>query len=311
MKILVTGGSGFIGSHLTEALVKEGHEVTITSTGSEPKISGVKKVLYPSLEGIDWKEVYGLDAVFHQMANNDTRCQDESEMFRANVYGPIKLFVHASQGGCKKFIYASSTAVYGSEPAPYVEGVTQVKPLNVYGHSKAKFDEFAIQFAKDEQVQVTGFRYCNVYGPGEQNKGKRMSMIGQLARQMTKFKRPTLFAYGEQRRDWIYVKDVVKANLLALNRTVGEAGEIYNLGSGVASTFNQIVEVINDWMHANMGFITTLEPDYVPCPFSAEYQNYTQCAIEKAQKHLGLSIEYDLRKGIHEYLKELLTVPQS
>lgn len=305
MKVLVTGGSGFIGKHLTEALVKEGHEVTITSTGAEPKIPGVAKVLYMSLEGIDWKCVYGQDVVFHQMANNDTRCTDESEMFRANVYGAIKLFCAAQQGGCKKFVYASSTAVYGNEPAPYVEGVTEVKPLNVYGHSKAKFDEFAMKFAEDYKVHITGLRYCNVYGPGEEQKGKRMSMIGQILRDMLKFKSPKLFEPGDQKRDWIFVKDVVKANLLALNREGEPYGTIYNLGSGSAVTFNHIVDTVNEVMHEKGGWIVGVKPEYIPCPFTAEYQNHTECEISKIKRELGFEPEFSLRSGIEEYVKSL------
>lgn len=311
MKILVTGATGFVGRRLTQKLVDEGHEVTMTSSGTGPHPLGVKKILYRGLEGIDWKYVYGQDVVFHQFANNDTRCQDESEMFRANVYGAIKMFVSAMQGGCKNFVYASSTAVYGSEPAPYVEGVTEVKPLNVYGLSKAKFDEFAMQFAKDYKVRVTGLRYCNVYGPGEDHKGKRMSMIGQLMRDMLAKKRPKLFEFGEQRRDWIYVDDVVKMNMLAMNREQGEYGEIYNCGTGKAYSFNDIVAFIECAMRRNnlasLDELTALTPKYIPCAFSAEYQSHTECGIEKARTHLAFEPSYDLRSGIEDYIKELIS----
>lgn len=306
MKILVTGGSGFVGRNLTETLVKHGHEVTITSTGAEPIIPGVKKVLYMSLEGIDWREVYGQDVLFHQAANNDTRCQDESEMFRANVYGPIKLFTSVVQGGCKNIVYASSTAVYGNEPAPYVEGVTPVNPLNVYGHSKAKFDEFAMQFAADNKVSVTGLRYCNVYGPGEEQKGKRMSMIGQILREMLAHRRPKLFEPGDQKRDWVYVKDVVEMNLLAMGRPAEEPwGRIYNTGSGTASTFNEIVHRINALMCGEEPW--PIHPEYIPCPFSAEYQSHTECNIEKARNELGFNPQYNLRDGIANYLTAVLS----
>jgi ADP-L-glycero-D-manno-heptose 6-epimerase len=312
VRILITGATGFVGRRLTQKLVDEGHEVTITSSGTGPHALGVKKILYRGFEGIDWTYLHGQDVVFHQFANNDTRCQDESEMFRANVYGAIKMFVSAINGGCKNFVYASSTAVYGSEPAPYVEGVTEVKPLNVYGHSKAKFDEFAMQFAKDYKVKVTGLRYCNVYGPGESHKGKRMSMIGQLMRDMLAKKTPKLFEFGEQKRDWIYVDDVVKMNMLAMNRTQGEDGEIYNCGSGKASTFNDIVNTIQNAMCdqklIHLEEMYTLAPEYILCPFSAEYQNHTECGIEKAKQQLGFEPSYNLRDGIEEYLKELVAL---
>lgn len=304
MKILVTGGSGFIGRHVTKRLVDEGHEVTITSSGSEPKVPGVSKILYYGLEGIDWRMIYGQDVVIHQMANNDTRCKDESEMFRANVFGPIKMFVSAYEGGCRKFVYASSCAVYGASPAPYVEGVTEEKPLNVYGQSKVQFDQFAMKFAKDYNVSVTGLRYANVYGPGEELKGKRMSMIGQMCRDMLKGKPPALFAPGDQRRDWVFIKDVVEANMLAMTRSsLASRGNIYNIGSGTSATFNELFTTIREWMTDNYGWLEDervlqkLEsPKYVPCPFTAEYQSFTQCDIEKLGENFRTrrALLYDL-----------------
>lgn len=306
MKIFVSGATGFIGRHIVSRLVEDGHEITITSSGNLPHHPGVKKVLYRGLEGIDWKYVCGQDAVIHQFANNDTLCADEVEMFRSNVYGAIKMFVSAMRSGCKKFVYASSTSVYGAEPAPYIEGVTPIKPICIYGESKAKFDEFTMEFAKNYGVSVTGLRYSNVYGPGESHKGKRMSMIGQLLRQMTRFKRPVIFKDGEQKRDWIYVKDVVEMNMLALNRSAEEPlGRIYNCGSGTATTFNEIIAVINDLMHTKMGQVVPLTTEYIDCPFQAQYQSHTECAMKKASDELAFFTRYNLQSGIEEYLKHL------
>jgi len=298
LKALVTGGTGFVGRRLVKRLIDDGYDVTITSGGTGPHPEGVNRVLYRGLSGIDKIDLFGYDVVFHQLANNDTRCQDESEMFRVNLYDSMELFSKAVVGGCKTFVYASSTAVYGAEPAPYVEGVTPVKPLNIYGESKAAFDEWAMEFAKSHAVQVTGLRYCNVYGPGEGHKGKRMSMIGQIIRSMKTGKPPKLFANGEQKRDWIYVDDAVGMNLLAMFREAGGLGEIYNCGSGTASTFNEIVKIVNYLTYQGV------VPEYIACPFEAEYQNFTQCDIEKARRDLGYSPGFDLRSGIEAYLKE-------
>lgn len=297
LKTLVTGGTGFVGRRLVKRLIDDGYEVTITSGGIGPHPEGVR-VLYRGLSGIDKIDLFGYDVVFHQLANNDTRCQDESEMFRVNLYDSIELFSKAVTGGCKTFVYASSTAVYGAEPAPYVEGLTPVKPLNVYGESKAEFDVWAMEFAKSHSVQVTGLRYCNVYGPGEGHKGKRMSMIGQIIRRMKTGHPPKLFTNGEQKRDWVYVDDVVEMNLLAMFRGAGGLGEIYNCGSGTASTFNEIVKVVNYLTYQGV------VPEYIACPFEAEYQSFTQCDIEKARRDLGYSPGFDLRSGIEAYLKE-------
>lgn len=296
MKILVTGGSGFVGRNLTERLIRDGHEVTITSTGTEPIIPGVKKVVYMGLEGIDWSQAENKDIVIHLMANNDTRCVDEKEMIRANYQGSIRLFEVAHKSGCRKFIYASSTAVYGNSPAPYVEDETPEEALNVYGESKRMFDDYIRQVPSSHEVQTVGFRYCNIYGPGEDQKGKRMSMIGQMLRTMQGGQRPKLFKWGEQKRDWVYVKDVVEANILALQSDVSG---IYNIGSGCASTFNEIFKALDERMK------TGLTPEYIDCPFESEYQNHTECCIEKARRELGFSPGFDLRSGIEDYVTSL------
>jgi len=312
MKILITGASGFVGKSLVQRLLKEDHKLTVTSTGSENELpkeiydfsvfpeAQKHKVLYHSLEGIDWRCVYGQDAVIHLAANNDTRCQDESEMMRANLFGPIGLFTKAASGGCKNFVYASSTAVYGNEPAPYTEDVTLEKPLNIYGDSKKRFDELAMKFAEDQKVKVVGLRYCNVYGPGEEHKGKRMSMIGQLLRKMMNGEKPTLFKSGEQKRDWVYVEDVVDANMLSLS---SEESGIYNIGTGVAVSFNELVYEIE----RTLGAEGLLPPNYVDCPFEDEYQSYTCCNIEKAKSHLGFNPKYDLATGLKSYSECLRT----
>lgn len=305
MRILVTGGTGFVGRHLTKRLIAEGHELTVTSTGSEPVQNGVSKVLYTGLEGIDWRFVKNQDTVIHLMANNDTLCRDRDEMFAANFEGPLRLFHVASSGGrCKRFIFASSTAVYGAEPAPYIEDKTKINPLNIYGDSKAAFEKFAERFAEEMQVTVIGLRYCNIYGPGEEQKGRRMSMVGQLLRKVHNLEIPVLFESGEQKRDWVYVDDVVEANVLALTADLPKKYNIYNIGSGTAHTFNEVIETINDQMRSRG--LMAMAPVYTPCPFPESYQNHTECDITKAKRELGYDPQFSLRSGISSYYEQLI-----
>lgn len=302
MKILITGASGFVGNNLVQRLLKENHQLTVMSTGSENEFpkeihqNKKHKILYYSFGGIDWKYINNQDAVIHLSANNDTRCQDENEMMRTNYFGPIQLFTKAARNGCTNFVYASSTAVYGNEPAPYIEDVTLEKPLNVYGESKKQFDKFAMKFAEERSVKVIGLRYCNVYGPGESHKGKRMSMIGQILRKMMSGKKPTLFYSGKQKRDWVYVEDVVDANILSL---ASNKSNIYNIGTGVAVSFNELVYEISQILDT----VGLLPPNYIDCPFEDEYQSYTCCNIEKAKSHLGFNPKYDLATGLKNYLE--------
>ena len=292
MKILITGGTGFVGSNIALKLMELGHEVLITGSDAEQKLPGFKgKYLQPDLIGIDWDAVGNVDAVIHEAAINDTTSLDEREMMRANVDASLALFEYAEAHGCKKIVYASSTAVYGATPAPYVED-KGLEPLNPYGLSKKVLDEKAMAFAAAHpEITVVGLRYCNVYGPRESHKGARASMIYQLAKQMAKGN-PRIFKHGEQKRDYIYVKDVVEANLLALE---AKESSVVNCGAGEATSFNEIVTILNK----TMGLDRT--PEYIENPYAARYQNFTQCDMSKAKEKISFVPKYNVQKGITDY----------
>lgn len=293
MKALVTGGTGFVGSHLVEALNNAGHEITAIGVKTERPLPKGVKFIQLHLDGIDWAAVAGHDVLFHQAANNDTLDQDGAEMHKANVSAPIRLFRAAMDGGCRKFVYASSTAVYGDSPAPYIEDETPLNPLNEYAKSKAEFDKFAMKFAKDHDVQVVGLRYCNVFGTGEAHKGKRASMIHQLIKTMSAGNHPKLFTPGDQKRDWLYVKDAVRANIMAAQ---SNCTGIFNTGSGKAVTFNRLIEIINENLKIEMN------AEYIECPFKDKYQSYTECNVTKAKESFGWEPAYDVELGINEMM---------
>ena len=290
MRVLVTGGTGFIGSNLAVKLLEEGYGVTITGTDAEQKVPGAA-YLQPGFLGIDWAVLGKFDLLFHQAAINDTTLMDKREMFRANVTASAELFRYVARNGCKRIVYASSTAVYGNLPAPYKENCP-VQPLNPYGESKAELDDYARQFASEySDVVIVGLRYCNVYGPRENHKGKRASMIYQLAQQM-KNCNPRIFKHGEQKRDYIYVSDVVQANLLAAK---AEKSCIVNCGSGAAITFNDLIKILNKVMG------TTRQPEYIDNPYADKYQSHTECDMALAKEKIGFVPQYDIERGINEY----------
>lgn len=292
MKCLVTGGTGLVGSNLTLALQKLGHEVVITAHEAEQSLPEFKgKRLYPGFLGIDWEAIGKIDVLFHQAAINGTRVKDESEIMRANLDASKALFEHVIGRGCRHIVYASSTAVYGGNSAPYRES-DPLDPRTPYAESKRLLDAYAMELASGSPgVTIVGLRYCNIYGPRENHKGVRATMIYQFARQM-QAGNPRLFKFGEQKRDYIYVKDVVRANLLAAG---AEESCIVNCGSGKAVTFNRIVELLNGILKIDR------RPEYIENPYGGAYQSHTQCDMRLAWEKIGFVPSYDIEAGLHDY----------
>ena len=295
-RVLVTGGTGFIGSNLAAALYDAGYEVIITGTQTEQNTK-CNKFLQLNLNGIDWEELGCIEICFHQAANNNTTDKDKKGMMLANVESPKLLFENLAKNGCKKFIYASSSAVYGNSPAPFKEDETPLNPLNAYAESKAAFDEYIFhEFLKKYKVSAIGFRYTNVYGFGEEHKNKRASMIYQIVKKALKNEEIVLFKDGKQKRDWVYVEDVVHANMLAIDYP--KSG-IFNCGSGEATSFNFLVEAIGYTLWKN------LDVRYTDCPFKEAFQDYTLADMSKAQKELKHIPKYKIMEGLHELVETI------
>lgn len=292
MRALVTGGTGFIGSNLALTLQEQGHDVVITGSPYEQVLPSFnKRIFYAGISGIRWDAIGDIDALFHQGAISDTRVYDRDEMMRANLETSKTAFEYAAKHGVKNIVYASSTAVYGNLPAPYRED-GPIAPMNPYGESKALLDEYAMEFAaKHPNIRVVGLRYCNVYGPRENHKGKTSTMIYQFAQQM-QVGNPRLFKMGEQKRDYIYVKDVVHANILALT---AKEDCVVNCGTGSPTTFNDLVETLNRTLSLSR------TPEYIDNPYGDEYQSHTECDMTLAKEKLSFVPEYDIERGIQDY----------
>ncbi|WP_423792410.1 ADP-glyceromanno-heptose 6-epimerase [Methanocaldococcus indicus] len=299
MKVLVTGGAGFIGSNLALELQNKGYEVIVLddfSSGHFKNLIGFEgDVITENILDVDLNRFNNVDVIFHQAAITDTTVQDQKLMMQINTEG-FRRFLDFAVENNIKFIYASSAATYGNSKAPQKEEDAG-KPNNIYGFSKWICDCIAKKYMKRfPEAHIVGLRYFNVFGPREQYKGKMASMVWQLAKQMVDGKRPRIFKWGEQKRDQVYVKDVVKANLLAMD---AKKSCIVNIGSGRAVTFNYIIEVLNKVLGFNY------EPEYFDNPYKEFYQDYTEADLTKAKEYLGYKPEWSFEEAVKDYVKWL------
>lgn len=293
MRILVTGGAGFIGSNLVLTLQKD-NDITVVDnllSGNTENLEGFKgNLVTDDIISMNLSQFKDIDVIFHQASITDTTLSDEKKMMEVNVGGFRRILNFALEGRAT-LIYASSAGVYGNGPCPMRED-QNLSPQNAYARSKSLMDEEAMKYK--DRIRIVGLRYFNVYGPREKYKKKAASMLYQLACQMREGKNPRLFKYGEQSRDFIYVKDVVDATIRAMKAK--ESG-IVNVGTGTATTFNRIIEVLNQVLG------TSFEPEYFDNPYSF-YQNETRADTERAKELLGFKARYSIEEGIKDYLKE-------
>lgn len=299
-KYLVTGGAGFIGSNIAKTLEAQGHEVTViddfTRNGNFKNLIGFKgDVIAADIFRFMPSDMY-FDAVFHEAAITDTTVMDQKEMMEQNVEAFKNVLAFAAANEIKKVVYASSAATYGNGPVPNTE-TQPTHPENVYGFSKVIMDNVARMFAEDNQdMTIIGLRYFNVYGPGEYYKGKMASMVYQLYNQMKAGKRPRIFKFGEQQRDFVYVKDIVKANLCALNN--GKETCVVNAATGIARDYNAVVKCLNKELGTN------LEPEYIDNPYPF-FQMKTEADMTLAKEKIGYTPDYSLEAGIADYVSIL------
>ncbi len=301
-KYLVTGGCGFIGSNLARTLAKRGAQVTAvdniqSGVAENLRDSEVQFLAADVTESRNWlaggplSQLTGVqwDAVFHHGDITDPRHGDDEKVYQRNTSGFQNVLDLALKRKCR-LVFASTAGLYGNGAVPMREDQPN-HILTAYGKSKAEMERRAVEAGT--RIPVIGLRYFNVYGPREGHKGRAASMIFHLFHQMTAGKNPRLFEFGEQKRDFVYVKDIVAANLCALTAPSG----IYNVGSGEAEEFNAVVAALNTAMG------TALETEFFKMPYDpATYQMNTHADMSKAKSQLGFTPQWNLKAGVMDYV---------
>jgi ADP-L-glycero-D-manno-heptose 6-epimerase len=301
--LIVTGGAGFIGSNLTLFLQEKFPDARLTviddfRSGNFKNLTGYRgDFVAQNLATLDWREQFGdetFDAIFHLASITDTTLHDQFIQVHDNVESFRRLLSFACPTKTR-IVYASSAATYGAATEASAES-NGAAPANVYAFSKVIMDNIAHRAAKENPDWViVGLRYFNVYGPREAHKGVPASMVYHLAQQMKAGKRPRIFKYGEQKRDFVYVKDVVDGTIRALD---AKQSGVFNLGFGQARSFNDLIDVLNQ----SLG--TSFQPEYFDNPH-AHYQNFTQADLTNARRALGYKPQFPLEDGVRDYMQWL------
>lgn len=302
--ILVTGGAGFIGSNLAlelEARDPEARVVVVDDfrSGDFRNLLGFRGEVVPAdVSRLDWAARFrdvSFDVIFHLASITDTTVHDQFLQVHDNVEGFRRLLDFAA-GGQTPVVYASSAATYGVCSGVQREDQSPA-PANVYAFTKVQLDNLARDRARRHPAwRIVGLRYFNVYGPREDHKGAASSMIRQLCLQMQAGRRPRVFRDGEHRRDFVHVQDAVDMTLLA---AASAQSGIFNCGSGVAVSFNEVIALLN----AALG--TGLEPEYIDNPHARFYQPHTQADMSLAASALGHRPRWTPADGVPEYVRYL------
>ena len=254
-KYLVTGGAGFIGSHIAETLVNRGDAVRLLdnlSTGKKENLAGFAgriEFIKGDIRDLETcrRAVEGVVTVFHEaaLASVVRSVADPLLNDAINVTGTLNMLLAARDAGVRRFVLASSSAVYGDDPAtPKVEG-REGKPLSPYGVSKLVDEKYAQVFHALHGMNAVALRYFNVFGPRQDPTSEYSAVIPLFITKMLRGELPTIYGDGGQSRDFIFVGDVVRANLAAA-ASAAAAGEAINVACGAGTTVNRLLDAVNE-----------------------------------------------------------------
>jgi len=294
-KALVTGGAGFIGSNLVEEIIDR-YEVTVLDnfhTGTRKNLEKVVK----DIEIIDLSCNQCLeldlrpDVIFHLGIPSSSPMYLENHFLVGEaINGMIAIMELAKKANSKKVVFASSSSLYNGLPVPHREDAA-IPARDYYTEARLAIERIAELYRHLFEIDYAGLRFFSVYGPHEEAKGRYANMLTQFLWGMKADKSPTIYGDGTQTRDFTFVKDIVAALILTSEKGSG----IYNVGTGVASSFNQAVDLINQELGKN------LKPIYLGNPIK-NYVMHTQADTSK-MKLLGFQAKYSLMDGLREIIE--------
>lgn len=316
MKILVTGGAGFIGSNLCEYLLQAGHEVRCLDNFATGKIENILPLTerYPAMFKLIVgdirrmedcrKAVEGMEYVLHEAALGSVprSIKDPITSNEVNVGGFLNMLLASRDAGVKRFVFAASSSTYGdSQSLPKVEDVIG-KPLSPYAITKYVNELYADVFARTYGMEYIGLRYFNVFGRRQDPFGAYAAVIPLFVKQLMRHESPVINGDGEYSRDFTYIDNVIQMNELALTVTNPDAvNQIYNTAFGERTTLNQLVGYLKEFLGEFDGEIRNIE--ILHGPNRVGDIPHSLASIDKAKSLLGYAPQYSMRQGLQEAVK--------
>lgn len=312
-KILVTGGAGFIGANLCEALLEKNNKVVCLDNFS----TGKRKNIYSFLQNSNFKLIEGdirnlddcmkatsgVDFVLHQAALGSVprSIKDPITTNDVNVSGFLNMLVAAKENNVKRFVYAASSSTYGdSETLPKVEGVIG-NPLSPYAITKFVNELYADVFSKTYGIETIGLRYFNVFGRKQDSNGAYAAVIPKFINKLINLESPIVNGDGTYSRDFTYIDNVIQANILCLLADKKAVNEVYNVAFGERNT---LLELLNSLVELLSEYDSKIKD--VEVLFGAKRIGdipHSHADISKARKLLGYNPKYSLKEGLKESIK--------